>query len=495
MRRKILGICLAIIFIFSVPFYSFADADLDNPPTEPTKPKVENYKDNNKIKEYNEEVKDYNEQAKEYNQAVDEEYNTAVKDIDEQNKLEQERVDKVNEEKQKQYDIEKEQYDKDKAFEERVLADPRYDSLDQYNEAVKNYNDYVERYNISVKNYHIALGVDEESVNNSVQRNTNAPKVTITDTYTIIEAENKSGRMIPVHLEHNFPAANIFNSIDFEIDANDTIIFYGVAPKSDAINDVSCLFFYNTDSNHTYGVWSNSFSILQEYPTADVVTDWKNGDTHQISYANSTNEYYWSFEDISMVYEYQWTSFYELKTPFEYANIPVMPVLDLEVFNALSYPEKRAYLEYLSYLSLFDKPIIKNNTPSIINHVITEDNYVQTKVVQNNDPPRSIIQQEGSWALINLIATLLTFLITIILLIFALINKRKESDELEIKNRMLGRIISIVVAIVTGFVFLITEDMTLPMVLVDQWTLIMIAFLTLQLIIMILCKHKEIETE
>ena len=35
--------------IFSMTGFAFADADLDNPPAEPTKPSVENYHDNDKI--------------------------------------------------------------------------------------------------------------------------------------------------------------------------------------------------------------------------------------------------------------------------------------------------------------------------------------------------------------------------------------------------------------------------------------------------------------
>ena len=53
--------------------------------------------------------------------------------------------------------------------------------------------------------------------------------------------------------------------------------------------------------------------------------------------------------------------------------------------------------------------------------------------------------------------------------------------------------ISVVVAILTAIVFLITEDMSLPMVLIDQWTLLMIILLVIQIIITIFCKHKKIE--
>ena len=75
----------------------------------------------------------------------------------------------------------------------------------------------------------------------------------------------------------------------------------------------------------------------------------------------------------------------------------------------------------------------------------------------------------------------------------ALFNKRKEEDDIEVKNKMLIRIFSVIVAIISGFIFLITEDTTLPMVLVDQWTLLMLIILFVQVVITILCKHKKEE--
>ena len=115
-----------------------------------------------------------------------------------------------------------------------------------------------------------------------------------------------------------------------------------------------------------------------------------------------------------------------------------------------------------------------------------------TKKINNINPPKTI-QDAESWALINLIATILTIVLALILLIMYFINKRKENDEIRIKNKTIRRIISVVVAILTAIVFLITEDMSLPMVLIDQWTLLMIILLVIQIIITILCKHKKIE--
>lgn len=510
MRKKILSVALSFSMIFSMTGFAFADANLNNPPAEPTKPNVENYYDNDKIEKYNNEAKEYNKKADEYNAAIDKEYEQAVKDINEANAKEKERVDQVNAEKQEayekemaQYEKDKAQYEKDKAYEEQILADPRYDSIEQFNEVVKDYNNRVDTYNGQVSQINKAYGITDEIANNSPQRNTNAPKVKAEDTYTIIEAENKSGRMIPVHIEHIFPGTDIKYVLDFKIDANDTIILRGIAPSTDCPVKGTCYFFYNTDENHILGMWANSYSTLYTNTTATKSQDWENGDTHTITYANSTNEYLQQFDDISITYEYQWIRLYQQKEHFALANTPIeptLPTLDLETFVGLSYPDKRAYLTSLSLMGLLSIPkatkTIQPNELSPILIVSASENKtaktIQTKQIKNTNPPKTSRYMNG-WALINLITVLLNLLITIILLITAWFNKRKENDTLKINNKMLGRIISIIVAIGASIIFLITEDMTLPMIFIDQWTLLMLLILVVQFSIMILCKSTKKE--
>lgn len=505
MRKKILSVVLSFSMIFSMTGFAFADTDLNNPPAEPTKPNIENYHDNDKIEKYNNEAKEYNKKADEYNAAVDKEYEQAVKDIDEANAKEKERVDQVNAEKQEayekemaQYEKDKEQYKKDKEYEARILADPRYDSIEQYNEVVTDYNNRVDTYNSQVSNFNKAYGITNEAANSSPTRNANAPKVNIKDTYTVIEAENKSGRKIPVHIEHIFPGTDISYTIDFEIDANDTIILRGIAPKTDVPLEGSCYFFYNTDANHSVGMWANAYSKLLTNKAPLVEYGWENGDTHTVSYANSPDSYIRKFDDITITYEYQWIKLYQQKDHVALANTPIeptLPTLDLETFTSLSYPEKRAYLTSLSMLSLFPVPRLvqtaksKGYTPILVADAVEK---APTRQIKNTNSPKTI-QEVNSWALINLIATILTIILSLILLIMYFINKRKEDDEIQIKNKPIKRMISVVVAILTAIVFLITEDMSLPMVLIDQWTLLMIILLVIQIIITILCKYKKIE--
>ena len=70
-----------------------------------------------------------------------------------------------------------------------------------------------------------------------------------------------------------------------------------------------------------------------------------------------------------------------------------------------------------------------------------------------------------------------------------------ENKEYKVKNKIALRIISIIISIISLIFFLLTEDITLPMVLIDKWTIYMIIILVIQCIIVILSKHKVKEYE
>ena len=111
----------------------------------------------------------------------------------------------------------------------------------------------------------------------------------------------------------------------------------------------------------------------------------------------------------------------------------------------------------------------------------------------------------GAWALINLIAMLFTILLSIIMLIFFIINKIKEKDDdeedneneekVKYKNKLGLRIITAIIAIISLIIFIFTEDMTLPMVLTDKYTFLMIVIAIIQIIVAILSKRKKEEEE
>ena len=141
--------------------------------------------------------------------------------------------------------------------------------------------------------------------------------------------------------------------------------------------------------------------------------------------------------------------------------------------------------------------------------------------VEENEPERPKVEEteevdenvtakagsEGSWALINLLCSGGTVLLGLILLLSKL---KKEEDEEEdktaamrngnnkqserYKRRKWLRAVSTVTAVVSVIVFFLTEDMSLAMVLIDKWTLLMVAFLIIQIIFVLFGrKWKELD--
>ena len=117
----------------------------------------------------------------------------------------------------------------------------------------------------------------------------------------------------------------------------------------------------------------------------------------------------------------------------------------------------------------------------------------------------------GAWALINLILTIVTTLISILLLIGYIGKKKKalededgnvvldengkEVMEYEKNKKGLWRLISIIPALIAIVVFIFTEDMTLPMIFVDKWTILHVVIALVQVVVMVLCKKKKDEND
>lgn len=113
----------------------------------------------------------------------------------------------------------------------------------------------------------------------------------------------------------------------------------------------------------------------------------------------------------------------------------------------------------------------------------------------------------GAWALINLLLTILTALISLTLMLGYLGKKDKtvadedgnpildengeETLAYTLKKKGFWRLFSLIPAIVAIVVFILTEDMRLPMVLVDKWTILMLIIAVIQVVDAILCRKKK----
>ena len=135
-------------------------------------------------------------------------------------------------------------------------------------------------------------------------------------------------------------------------------------------------------------------------------------------------------------------------------------------------------------------------------------------VPQSNIASNSQGSIRKTWALVNLILTILVAVIGVFVLISLFSNKGSYDDYDEIeeelnpeevdkrkRNRRYGKlfeILALLMAILAPIVFILTEDIRNRMILTDRWTLLMLALLIVQLIgvtIRVILKRKRTEYE
>lgn len=134
------------------------------------------------------------------------------------------------------------------------------------------------------------------------------------------------------------------------------------------------------------------------------------------------------------------------------------------------------------------KPQPKNPQPQTQPAPQTEDIIIATTnppTTTINPAPTPKAEPEGSWALINLIAIILACICALVLLF---VRKDTENDEptdeekKDMRKILATKIASILVGIISVIAFILTEDMSLPMVLTDKWTFLMILLLIIEIV-------------
>ncbi len=115
----------------------------------------------------------------------------------------------------------------------------------------------------------------------------------------------------------------------------------------------------------------------------------------------------------------------------------------------------------------------------------------------------------ASWALLNLLLTVATALGSAALLIGYFVRKKnteennnigahaqtEEESPTHLKRKGLARLLSIPVGVIAIIVFIFTEDMTLPMTLMDEWTLLMFLIFVVQMVLTIFSRKKFVKEE
>lgn len=117
-------------------------------------------------------------------------------------------------------------------------------------------------------------------------------------------------------------------------------------------------------------------------------------------------------------------------------------------------------------------------------------------VIDDDETP---LATPKSWALLNLILAVFTAVVSAVLLAGRFLGKKKdrEDEDNRLKRKTLIRSLSLLPAAVSVVCFILTENITNPMVLVDKWTLWMAVFAVANVALAVLSKKswQQVESE
>lgn len=103
--------------------------------------------------------------------------------------------------------------------------------------------------------------------------------------------------------------------------------------------------------------------------------------------------------------------------------------------------------------------------------------------------------ESGAWALANLMASVLS-VATALWMIISFTRKEENSEEEkeekeESGNRRISKTFGIIPAVVSVIIFILTEDMTQPMILTDRYTLVMMLILLSNLMLALVTRNRD----
>ena len=131
------------------------------------------------------------------------------------------------------------------------------------------------------------------------------------------------------------------------------------------------------------------------------------------------------------------------------------------------------------------------------------DDTVPPEAIPDPEPPRSILPEPEDWALLNLILMVLTVIVALVDGILYFRNPRdkygdeyeyEDDEDEEVRRHGLPRIAAFIIAIASVILFFLTEDITDPMIWVDEYTIWMLILFIIAVLLSMLSK-KEYEEE
>lgn len=122
-------------------------------------------------------------------------------------------------------------------------------------------------------------------------------------------------------------------------------------------------------------------------------------------------------------------------------------------------------------------------------------------MIADKEVPMAGVEETPYWALLNLIMTILTGIISAVLLVGYFGKKEddeendEESDDEKTNRKGFVRLMSLIPAVGAVIAFVLTENMNNPMIFTDRWTILMAAILLIQAVVAIFAKKSEDENE
>ena len=124
-----------------------------------------------------------------------------------------------------------------------------------------------------------------------------------------------------------------------------------------------------------------------------------------------------------------------------------------------------------------------------------------TTAIDDPEPPKNLFPAPDSWALLNLILMVLSVILALADALLYFKNptdkygdeyEYEEDEEEDVKRHGLPRLLALLAAIISVIVFFITEDITQPMIWVDEYTIwMLLLFIATALLTMMSKKDQE----
>ena len=503
MKNKIIVLFLTLCLFSSMTVFSFGLSEPDKPTIDESNPTASN----ELIEQYNKQVDDYNVEVDNHNQQVDADYEEAYSNYtEEKTKVEANNEFVENVENKIEADS-----SEARGFENSSTETTPTDWSDETNEEnLKTIK--VEKSNnpsgkkIKVINIHLYLNDDSIYSPDVFNQLIEDDKFELSDELksraVLTEwetAEIDYDDTVTLSSESKQFAGNI-------VWINGTRKWFGAAPQP---------YFFRNIEGYTQGYWMPGSSMTAETAT-ETEYGWDAGETYSYRYAEKPvlSRYYENGQIKTEVVTTRTTDRQEPKNIFAlftYLFTRLAPEPEKQEMPVE--PTKGEYLDKLEHLSLLEvlTPTIPDTpTPTSTSNTNTDNTStivpaVATVITETQPEPTTIKEvatpqaaPEGAWALLNLILTIVSCIIAIIL-IFT--KKKSENEEYtdEEKKDIRGikrfKIYIILINIISIIAFILTEDMTLPMILIDKWTILMAIFTIIEIINIFIIRHKSKEED